>query len=175
MKLQKFIVPVLFFCGFFSLSFQAQTPAKAPKDVLIAFFKWIEKDEKMDEGQCFTQDGYDVTKIDDACVKKYLQYVQTTNYFSSVYIKKLGSEFDAMKAAIRKDGYAGGRDADRYYLSQDPPSTQETVNALSKSSTTQITGTKATVTINFKQPYKYTLRYKLDLENNQWKISEISN
>lgn len=146
----------------------------SPKQRLSAFYKWYGKTDAIPfEGDCYEADGVDVTKIDMKCIQKYIKSIEATGLFSSIYIKGLQQEFIKKQADIKKDGFAAGIESDRYTLSQDPPSDKDLLAALNNSSTTTISGNKAKVVVNLKQPYKVSYIYTLDLENNIWKLSKI--
>lgn len=147
---------------------------QTPQQRLGQFFTWVSKTEQVpEENDCFEMDGYDISKIDDKCLQKYLANIQKTGFFSSIYMKNLKAEFTTMKATLKKEGMAQSREADRYLLSQDPPTMVQLLYALKTSSTSKIEANKAKVTVNIKKPYKQTLIYNFDLEENIWKISSI--
>jgi hypothetical protein len=147
---------------------------ETPKQRMAAFYKWYGKTDAIPfEGDCYENDGIDVTKIDMKCIQKYIKSIEVTGLFSSIYIKGLQQEFIRKQADIKKDGYAAGIDHDRYTLSQDPPTDKDLLFALNNSSTTAISGNKAKVVVKLKKPYSTTYIYSLDLENNIWKLSKI--
>ncbi|CAH0995147.1 hypothetical protein EMA8858_01267 [Emticicia aquatica] len=159
------------FISYFAVSAQIK---ETPKQRLTAFITWYGKTDQVPfEGDCFEADGVDITKIDMKCIQKYIQSIEKTGLFSSLYIKGLQQEFIAKQAQIKKNGYAEGIDYDRYTLSQDPPSDKDLQYALNNNSFTTISNTKAKVTINVKKPYKITYIYSMDLESNVWKITKI--
>lgn len=160
-------------CCFVALatpSFAQETPQQR----LVKFFTWVGKPEKMpNEDNCFEGEGLDITKIDGKCIQNYLAGIQKTGFFSSIYMNSLKKEIARKQAIVAKKGIAERLDYDRYLLSQDPPSSSQLLNALKTSSTTKLDKTKAKVTVNIKQPYKQTLIYNFDLEENTWRISSI--
>jgi hypothetical protein len=158
------------FIPYFAASAQIK---ETPKQRIAAFYKWCGKTDAIPfEGDCYEADGIDVTKIDTKCIQKYIKSIETTDLFSSIYIKSLQQEFISKQAEIKKNGYAAGIDQDRY-TPQDPPSDKELLFALGNSSTTAISENKAKVVVNLKKPYKVIYTYSLDLENNIWKLSKI--
>lgn len=161
--------------GICFISYFASAQIKeTPKQRIAAFYKWYGKTDAIPfEGDCYEADGVDVTKIDTKCIQKYIKSIEATGLFSSIYTKGLQQEFISKQAEIKKIGYASGIDHDRYTLSQDPPTDKDLLFALNNSSTTAISGNKAKVVVNLKNPYKVTYIYSLDLENNIWKLSKI--
>ena len=160
-------------CFFLCFIVSAQIK-ETPKQRIANFYKWYGKTDVIPfEGDCYESDGVDVSKIDMKCIQKYIKSIETTDLFSSIYIKALQQEFLQKQANIKKNGYAAGMDYDRYTLSQDPPSIKELLFALNNSSTTAISGIKAKVIVNLTKPYKINYIYSLNLENNIWKLSKI--
>lgn len=147
---------------------------ETPQQRLSQFFNWLNKPSQVpDEGECFDGEGYDITKVNNKCLQNYLTTIQKTGLFSSVYIKHLKAEFAETQAIVAKKDTAERLSYDRYSLSQDPPTPAQMLYALKNSSSTKIDKTKAKVTVNVKKPYKYTLIYNFDLEENTWKLSSI--
>jgi hypothetical protein len=147
---------------------------EAPQQRLIKFFNWIGKPEQLpDENNCFEGEGLEITRIDDKCLLNYVAAIHKTGLFSSIYLTNLMNEFAEKMAIVAKKDTADRLDYDRYLLSQDPPTTAQLLYALKTSSITKIDKTKAKVIVNIKKPYKQTLIYNFDLEENLWKISSI--
>lgn len=158
------------FVAFASPSFGQETPQQR----LTQFFNWLNKPAQIpDEGECFDGEGYDIIKVNNKCLQNYLASIDRTGLFSSIYIKKLKAEFAEIQAIVAKKDTAERLGYDRYSLSQDPPTPAQMLYALKNSSTTKIDKTKAKVTVNVKKPYKHTLIYNFDLEENIWKLSSI--
>lgn len=147
---------------------------ETPQQRLVKFFNWVGKSAQVpDENECFEGEGYDITKINSKCLQNYLSAIQKTGLFSSIYLNSLKKEFAAKQAIVAKKDTAERLDYDRYLLSQNPPSTSQLLYALKTSSSTKIDKTKAKVIVNIKKPYKQTLIYNFDLEENIWRISSI--
>lgn len=147
---------------------------KTPQQQLGSFFSWLSKPSQVpDENDCFEGEGYDITKIDDKCLQKYLSTLQKTGLFSTIYIKSLKAEFAEKKALLAKKEIAERLGYDRYLLSQDPPSSAQLLYALKSNSFTKTDKTKAKVTVNLKKPYVQTLIYNFDWEENTWRISSV--
>jgi len=160
-------------CFFSCFEVSAQIK-ETPKQRIASFYRWYCNTDAIPfEGDCYEEDGVDVTKIDMKCIQIYIKSIEATGLFSSIYIKNLQQEFVQKQANIKKNGYTAGIDFDRYTLSQDPPSFKELLFALNNSSITAISVITAKVLVNLKKPYKISYIYSLDLENNIWKLSKI--
>ena len=147
---------------------------ETPQQQLAKFFNWVGKPDKIpDENNCFEGEGLDITGIDSKCLHNYVEAIHQTGLFSGIYLTNLMNEFAEKMAIVAKKDTAERLDYDRYLLSQDPPTTAQLLYALKNSSSTKIDKTKATVTVSIKKPYKQTLIYNFDLEENTWKISSI--
>lgn len=143
-----------------------------PKDGVKTLLNWMKAGDIPDETECYEGEGYDITKIDYRCFERYLDKIEKTKVFSKVYLVLLRNEVIEKNKQIEKQKYATGLEADRYTLSQDPPTAAELLAGLPTAAVT-INRNKATVILKITKPYKYSLKYLLDLEDNAWRISEI--
>ncbi|RBL88124.1 hypothetical protein DF182_31890 [Chitinophaga flava] len=155
--------------AFHPLSAQQNDPASTVKKLFTLLDN--PKSPVNKENQCFKEvDGLDILKLNKPYIKEYLNNLKNTGLFSPAYLAEKEKYYQQMEKDIKKEGYASGRDADEYTLSQDPPETKEIMEALQKSKPV-ISGNTATVPLSFKNRYK--LIYKLVKVNNNWLINDI--
>ncbi len=143
-----------------------------PRDGVKALLTWLDVGKIPDESQCYEGEGYVITKIDYRCFEKHLAKIEKTKIFSKVYLASLRNEVIEKNKQIEKQKYADALEADRYTLSQDPPTGKELMVGLPAALVTT-NRNKATVILKITKPYKHSIKYLLDLEDGVWRISAI--
>ncbi len=170
-------LPVSFLAVFFiflapGLTFaQQSSPALTVKKLFILLDKPDNLINK--ENKCYAKmDGLDILKLNKPFIKEYLNHLKSTGLFSMSYLSQQNKDYQQLEKYIVKKGRTEARDSDIYTLSQDPPASKELLAVLQQS-TPVISGTKATITLRFKDDPGYKLVYRLVKENNSWLIDSI--
>ncbi|MFN3851437.1 MAG: hypothetical protein ACK4NY_18515 [Spirosomataceae bacterium] len=166
MKKVRILLLIIFICPSISMA-QA-----TPKDGVKALLTWLDSGTIPDEGLCYEGEGYEITKIDYRCFEKHLAKIEKTKIFSKVYLASLRNEVIEKNKQIAKQKYAYGLEADRYTLSQDPPTGKQLMAGLPTSVVTT-NRNKSTVILKIAKPYKHSIKYLLDLEDGVWRVSAI--
>ncbi len=137
------------------------------KDPISKLFQLIKKEDirLYAEYECISDDGGDKAIIDDKCLARNLSELKAMGIFSTTYLENLKKEYDSWK----KDPELYNRDADIYFLNQDPDPISDYIKALGKAKVTTKNGTTH-ITLTLPNSEASKLTYIVVSENGAWKI-----